>query len=95
MAVPAPARTEGRIGHVRIRPGSLPPFLRLHRELPLVLVELEDAVPPDCGQGRFKEPRGYHPMVNGMKEAELRELVKGISSADLKSEVKKRGSHPA
>ena len=30
-------------------------------------------------------------MVNGMKEAELKELVKGISSADLKAEVKKRG----
>lgn len=30
-------------------------------------------------------------MVKGMKEAELKELVKGISSADLKGEVKKRG----
>ena len=30
-------------------------------------------------------------MVSGMKEAELNELVEGIGSADLKSEVKKRG----
>ncbi len=30
-----------------------------------------------------------------MKESELKELVKGISSADLKAEVKKRRSHPA
>jgi hypothetical protein len=30
-------------------------------------------------------------MVKGMKEAELKELVSKISSADLKGEVKKRG----
>ena len=30
-------------------------------------------------------------MVMGVKEAELKELVKEISSADLKCEVKKRG----
>ena len=30
-------------------------------------------------------------MVMGVKEAELKELVKEISSADLKSEVKNRG----
>jgi len=30
-------------------------------------------------------------MVMGVKEAELKELVKEISSADLKGEVKKRG----
>ncbi len=30
-------------------------------------------------------------MVRGMKDAELKELVAKISSADLKSEVKKRG----
>ena len=30
-------------------------------------------------------------MVMSMKEAELKELVKEISSADLKAEVKKRG----
>jgi hypothetical protein len=30
-------------------------------------------------------------MVNGMQEQELKELVSHISSADLKSEVKKRG----
>jgi hypothetical protein len=30
-------------------------------------------------------------MVKGMKESELADLVKEISSADLKGEVKKRG----
>ena len=34
-------------------------------------------------------------MVRGMKDAELRELVSKVSSADLKAEVKKRGSHLA
>jgi hypothetical protein len=35
--------------------------------------------------------RGYHLMVKGMKEAELKELVSKITAADLKGEVKKRG----
>jgi hypothetical protein len=39
----------------------------------------------------YGEGRGYHLMVKGMKEQELKELVSQISSADLKSEVKKRG----
>ena len=34
-------------------------------------------------------------MVKGMKDAELKELVSQISSADLKGEVKKRGSQLA
>ena len=34
---------------------------------------------------------GNHHMVKAVKEAELKELVSQISSADLKGEVKKRG----
>jgi len=39
--------------------------------------------------------RGYHLLVTGMKDAELAELVQEISSVDLRSEAKKRGSQLA